>query len=150
ELVGEVTQAAAFAQADQKLLAKLADVRGVRRDDPDGSTIEVNHAGAFRDAGMDLAVLPPVESGAKLAARPTPVRVALAAALDDWAAARRISRRDEAGARRLIQIARLADPDPWRDRLRAVLELALTQERLEGLRELARSAPLDEWPAASI
>jgi tetratricopeptide (TPR) repeat protein len=59
-------------------------------------------------------------------------------------------RRDQAGVRRLIEIARLADPDPWRDRLREVRQLGPRDARLAGLKELAASAPVDQLPAVSL
>ena len=62
--------------------------------------------------------LPPAEAGAKIKARPPSVALALAAALDDWAAIRRAKRQDAAGAARLSAAARVADPDPWRNELR--------------------------------
>ena len=48
---------------------------------------------------------------------------AAAAALDAWASARRYWRSDDAGAARLAEAARVADPDPWRCDLRDALEL---------------------------
>ena len=62
-------------------------------DDPDGSVTDAAYADAFREAGIDLASLPPAEAGAKIRARPPSVALALAAALDDWAAIRRGKRR---------------------------------------------------------
>jgi len=47
-------------------------------------------------------------------------------------------------------MARLADPDPWRNRLREVLQNSSSQERLTNLKDLAKSAPIDELPAVSL
>ncbi len=69
-LVREVTQAAAAAESDQKLLAKLVDIRSAKADDPDGTATDANYADAFREAGIDIAALPPAEAGAKIQARP--------------------------------------------------------------------------------
>ncbi|MFI5460715.1 MAG: tetratricopeptide repeat protein, partial [Isosphaerales bacterium] len=150
EVVREVTQAAAAAENDQKLLARLVDIRSAKADDPDGSTTDAAYDDAFREAGIDVASLPPAEAGAKIRDRPTAVRVFLAAALDDWAAVRRSLRGDKAGARRLTEAARLADPDPWRNRLREVLQSSASPERLSNLKDLAKSARMEELPAVSL
>jgi len=150
EVVRDVTQAAAAAENDQKLLARLVDSRGAKADDPDGSVSDAAYEDAFREAGIDIAALPPAESGPKIRARPPAVRVALAAALDDWAAVRRGPRVDHAGALRLTEAARLADPDPWRNRLRELLQTAASPERLSNLKDLAKSARMQELPAVSL
>jgi len=149
-LVRDVTQAAAAAENDQKLLASLVDIRSAKGDDPDGSTTDAAYEDAFRDASIDIAALSPAEAGAKIEARPPSVRMALAAALDDWAAVRRGLRGDQAGALRLTEASRLADPDPWRNRLRELLQTSSRSERLTSLKELAKSARFQELPAVSL
>ena len=47
----------------------------------------------------------------------------MVAALDDWASVRRVRREDPAGTGVLAEVARVADPDPWRNDLRAALAL---------------------------
>ena len=59
---------------------------------------------------------------------------ALVAALDDWAVCRANSRRLAS----LLAVARLADPDPWRDRARD----PLTFWNLANLKELTTGAPI--------
>jgi len=149
-LVRDVTQAAAAAENDQKLLATLVDIRSAKADDPDGSATDAAYADAFREAGIDVGALPPAEAGAKIQARPAAVRVALAAALDDWAAELRNRGDDKAGAEQIIEVARLADPDPWRNRLRELLYRFASQDRRKSLRELAKSARIEELPAVSV
>jgi serine/threonine-protein kinase len=148
-LVGEVYQAAAAAATDQSLLAQLAEIRAARADDPVGETADANYVDAFRAAGISIDASSPIEAAAKIRARPVTVRIAQAAALDDWSVARRFLHRDQAGARRLVDVARLADPDPWRDRLRAVQFIA-DAERLAILRDLAQSARSDDLPVESL
>jgi serine/threonine-protein kinase len=109
-LVRDAVQAAAAAENDQKLLSKLAAIRSAKADDPDGSMTDADYADAFREMGIDLAALPPADAGAKIHARPAAVQIALAAALDDWAAVRRDLRGDRAGAARLITAAVSATP----------------------------------------
>jgi len=150
EVVREVTQAAAAAETDQKLLARLVDIRSAKADDPDGSTTDAAYADAFRDAGIDIAALPPAEAGTKIQARPTRVRVALAAALDDWAAVRRSLRNDKEGARQVTEAARQADPNPWRNRLRNLHQSVPAQDRLAILKDLAKSTGTEELPAVSL
>jgi Flp pilus assembly protein TadD len=149
-LVREVAQAALAAENDQKLLAKLVEIRSAKAEDLDGSMTDMEYANAFAEAGIDTAALAAAEVGAKIQARPATVRVALAAALDDWAAVRRGTRGDKAGARRLAEVASRADPDPWRNRLRNVLQAASSRERLADLKDLAKSARVDELPAVSL
>ena len=58
------------AQRDKALLDRLVDIRSAEADDPDGSITDRDYADAFREAGIDLATLPPAEAGAKIKARP--------------------------------------------------------------------------------
>jgi hypothetical protein len=85
------------AKRDQKLLDRVVDIRSAKADDLDGSITDRDYADAFREAAIDLAILPPAEAGARIKARPATVAVALAGALDDWAAMRQ-DRRDAAGS----------------------------------------------------
>ena len=82
-------------------------------------------------------------------ARPTFVQLTLATALDHWAALH-LSLHRQAGTPRLLEVARLADPDPWRNRLRELLQTSASQDRLGRLKELASSGPLEELPAVSL
>jgi serine/threonine-protein kinase len=149
-LVQSVTAEAQTAEADQKLLEKLIDIRSAKEDDPDGSATDAAYAAAFREAGIDVAALPPAEVGARIKSRPTAVALALATTLDAWAAVRRNNRRDPSGAVRQSQAAGAADPDPWRVGLREALDAPDKQKRLDALRELARSAKFDELPPVSL
>ena len=67
---------------------------------------------AFRDAGLATMGDDPASVASRVAA--SPVRGALVDALDDWASC------DADRDRRawILAVARLADPDPWRDRVR--------------------------------
>ncbi len=133
-LVESVTRAARAAENDQKLLDTLIDIRSQHADDRDGAVLDAAYATAFREALIDVAKLSPEDAGAQIKARPPAVAIAMAAALDDWAAVRREKQRDQAGAGRLTQAARAADPDPWRTGLRSALDLPERQARLGALR----------------
>ena len=137
-MVASVEEAARRVEDDQKLLERLIDIRSSTVDDIDWSATDAAYAAAFREAGIDLAALPPAEAGARIKARPARIALTLSAALDDWARVRRDKRRDRPGAERVAQAARAADPDPWRCRLRDALDASPGQERLE--------APAQGWP----
>ena len=97
-----------------------------------------------------MAKLSPEDAGAQIKGRPPAVAIAMAAAMDDWAAVRREKLRDLVGAQRLTQAARAADPDPWRTGLRSALDLPEQQARLGALRALASSAQIDALPPVSL
>jgi tetratricopeptide (TPR) repeat protein len=71
-------------------------------------------AKAFRDAGYNLQKDQPAQTADRI--RASPIRVSLVAGLDFWALATEERRMRE----HLLAVARRADPDPWRDRLRQV------------------------------
>ena len=81
----DVNQATSDAENDQKLLAKLDDIRTSRHQDSDGSGADSSYADAFRDAGLDLAVLTSGDAAAQIRDRPVAVRIGLATVLDEWA-----------------------------------------------------------------
>jgi eukaryotic-like serine/threonine-protein kinase len=149
-LLESVTAAAQTAENDHTLLDKLIDIRSAKEDDPDGSDSDLAYAAAFREAGIDVAAVPPAEAGNRVKTRSTAIAVTLSAALDNWAAVRRSRRRDRPGAERLAQAARAADADPWRNQLRDALEASKGPQRLEELRGLARTAKVDLLPAVSL
>src|SRR5262249_50327573 len=95
------------------------------------------YAQAFRDYGLDVRTLDPAEAGKRL--RGKSVRVQLAAALDDWAVVRKGT---GAGSNELLGIARAADPDPWRNRLRDALQANTPPTQ----NTLAVSPPIRELP----
>jgi serine/threonine protein kinase/Flp pilus assembly protein TadD len=78
-----------------------------------------DYALAFREYGVDVESLPAEEAVARLQAKPA-LAAPLAAALDDWAHARQWLGENAQSWRPLVAIARRLDPDPLRDRLRAL------------------------------
>ena len=112
---------AARVKADRELLARLEAIRGDPR--PEGifamstGQVDADYAAAFRQAGLDLDKTEPALVGKWLAARTEPME--LAGFLDDWSDVRRAKGRPAAEWRRIVLAARSADPDPWRDALRA-------------------------------
>jgi eukaryotic-like serine/threonine-protein kinase len=138
------------AKRDQELLDRLVHIRSAAADDPDGSATDAAYADAFGDAGIDLVVLTPAEAGARIRARSSSVALALAAALDDWAAARRGKPGDADGSVRLGEAARVADPDPWRIELRNALDQPDKTARLTRLQNLANAAKTEARGAISL
>ncbi len=78
------------------------------------------YAQAFRDLDIDVDALSPEEAARRVEERPA-LKPYLVAALDDWVGPRRQMRPGAAAIRRLLDLARHVDPDPWRDRLRDAL-----------------------------
>jgi serine/threonine-protein kinase len=104
-------------KVDRKLLADLDAVRN--RDRFTVADADQRYAEAFRAAGLDVDHTEAQAVGRWVAARSCPVE--LAAYLDDWVRLRRVLRKGEGRAAwtHLNTAARVADPDPWRDTLRA-------------------------------
>jgi eukaryotic-like serine/threonine-protein kinase len=146
----EIEDGLKAAGRDRALLDRLVDIRSAAADDPDGSVSDNDYADAFRAAGIDLAGLTPAEAGARIRARPPSVALALAGALDDWAAIRRGKRKDAAKAARLSEAARASDPDPWRIELRTALEQPDLQARRAALRALSKKANFDDLGPISL
>ncbi|QEH36260.1 Serine/threonine-protein kinase PknB [Aquisphaera giovannonii] len=106
---------------------------------------------AFRDYGVEIDGPDPAEAGALLAA--SPVATELANALDQWTFLRRRQGGPRsAAAGRLVAIAKVADPDPWRNRLRDTLHDAAADraQAVEALRKLAATADAERLPEASV
>jgi tetratricopeptide (TPR) repeat protein len=102
-------------------------------------------ARAFQDFGIDVDALPPEEAAAQIAS--CSIRAALVEALGEWAPLRRRARGENStGWKKLIEIARQADPDPLRNRCREAL---LRRDR-QALEELADTLPIRKVPPASL
>jgi eukaryotic-like serine/threonine-protein kinase len=128
------------ARANLELAERLDAVRLGRGLHDRGSSLDYaassrQYATIFREAGLgDLRE----ETG--LAARrlaASPIRRALIAALDDWAACADRAERDW-----ILGVARTADPDPWRDRVRDGDGWA----KLETFPDLANAADVRKQP----
>ena len=139
--VGKLAQAA---EADAKLVERLALVREVMDEIPATQT-EAAYAAAFLAAGLDPHTQYPEEAGGAIARRPARTAVALAVALDHWAALR-LDLGDRSSAGRITAVARAADPDPFRGRLRTALMEPRRQVRQAALLDLARSAATADLP----
>jgi eukaryotic-like serine/threonine-protein kinase len=147
ELAAEIRKKADENESDIRLLERLAGIREFS-DRTDFWQTVGDYAAAFRSVSLDLKRQRPEEVGRSIARRPDRVALAMATAIDDWA----VLRYEHGGrelAARLMAAARVADPDPWRGRLRSAL-LEPRETRLTALRDFARSAPLPELPPATL
>jgi eukaryotic-like serine/threonine-protein kinase len=134
---------------DRALVAELESVRGDRAVHDQLQRINAAYAAAFRRAGLDFLTTEPAEAGRWIASRSESRE--LAGYLDDWAwVSRRTIQTGQNDWHRLIAAARVADPDPWRDALRA--RLGMTDETARNaLSRLADDASaLDRQPPAGL
>jgi len=129
---------------DLDLLARLDEARlagtAVREGHFDGALRERRYAEVFRQGNLDVEGIPMEQAAERL--RGSSVAVELAAMLDEWALLRQDLRlrkvlqpTGDASWKRLLRVARAADPDAWRTRLREAME---TRDR-RALVELAAS-----------
>jgi serine/threonine-protein kinase len=146
----EIEAGLAAAEHDRALLERLADIHSDEKDDPGGSATDAAYATAFLEAGIDLARLAPAEAGAKIRSHPPSVVLGLTGALDEWATIRRGRRLKPAKAAELSAVARIADPDPWRDELRTALDVGDPSECLTALQHLARKTNYEELGPLSL
>jgi serine/threonine protein kinase/Flp pilus assembly protein TadD len=131
--------------ADLEMVARLEDIRlRISSTKIDGSWdragADRDYALAFRDYGIDVDALPPTEAGRQLQTRA--IRVELAAALDAWALVRReVASKGDGRWKDLLALARAADDDDLRGRLREALE-RMDRRALEQLASSSRSEEL--------
>ncbi len=147
-IVEEVRQKSDAANADSRLLDRLAEIRDAFDEIPYAQS-DANYQEAFRAAGLDVFGRTPEETGRSIARRAARVAVAMATAVDAWAALRR-NQLDRDGAARLTAVALAADDDAWRGRLRMALMEPDKQARLAALDELARSIPAADVPPVTL
>jgi serine/threonine protein kinase/Flp pilus assembly protein TadD len=95
----------------------------------------------FREYGIDVPALAGQEAAALI--HQSSIAVHLTAALDDWAAARKVAGR--ADWKELLDVAREADPDPWRSAVRKARASAIKE-----VDKLVASASLAELPPATL
>jgi tetratricopeptide (TPR) repeat protein/tRNA A-37 threonylcarbamoyl transferase component Bud32 len=102
----------------------------------------VAYAEAFRDYGLDVDGLDPHAAAELIQSRPIHRR--LVAALDDWAII--LLKLEAEGWRQRLGVARAADPDLWRNRLRDWLE----GKDPKAVEELLAADVAKEWPAQTL
>jgi serine/threonine-protein kinase len=146
-------QRIAGARHDLKFVAELDRIREERAATVEG---KFNSAGAakhyaevFRDNELDVEALSPEEVAARLQGKPA-LEMAVAAALDDWVDARRFGEEEDSSWKLLVAVARKLDPDPLRDRLRALWGQPSTPESQADLRQLAESIDVKTQRPATL
>jgi tetratricopeptide (TPR) repeat protein len=155
----DIQDRARCALADLELVGRIEEIRAMsgtawgtwNAHDPSRRIIsplagqaEQDYAAAFRGAGIDVDVLSSEEAAKRIAKRGVIARAVLPA-LDDWVAVRS-KLKDPSATRRLIDVLRTADPDPWRERVRD----CLAHKDWSKLDTLVSSPDLDRQPPATI
>jgi tetratricopeptide (TPR) repeat protein len=136
---------------DRRLVQQLVAIHTDIALDLDYVRADREHAAAFREYGIDVDRLSPADAGARIAA--APIAVEMVDALDQWAFIRRVlAPRGAAGARHLSDVAKAADPDPWRCRLRDALDLESKdrEHARAAFEELAATAPQEALHRESL
>jgi serine/threonine protein kinase/Tfp pilus assembly protein PilF len=109
--------------ADVRMVVKIEDMRlaatALKDGHFDGAQMDAGYAEAFRTYGIDVAALEPAQAVERIAA--CSVCTPLAATLDRWAMLRKELHPADERWRHLLAVARGADPDAWRNRLRDAL-----------------------------
>ncbi len=135
--------------ADLQLIQRLEELRLKLGDEFDSGNQDRAYARLFAELGIDGQKLSPAEIAARIRQRPA-VAVRIAAALDHWSKVRRdkllYQKGDPATWKRLLEAARIADPDPWRAQLRQLMG----QEDLRALRQLSETADIAALPVQSL
>jgi tetratricopeptide (TPR) repeat protein len=131
---------------DLKMAERLQEARlrgtAVKDGHFDYEATDEAYAAAFAEYGLDVDRLDVQASADQIRLRP--IHQQLVAALDDWARVRKELK--GAGWRQRLAVARAADPDVWRNRLRGALE----QKGPKALEEAAAADTASEWPVSTI
>jgi serine/threonine-protein kinase len=131
--------------ADLNMARQLQEARlrlaAIREGHFDWEGADAAYAAAFREYGLDVDGLDP-QAAAQIQGRP--ICRQLVAALDAWALAQK--RLEREGWRQRLAVARAADPDPWRNRLRDALEGADPK----ALEEAAAADRAEDWEAETL
>ncbi len=142
-------------QEDLGMVRRLEEVYGQSSDGIPGSNsvfgsfpsqkVDPIFLKAFSEYGIDLSILSVREAAERVGKRS--IRLELARALDYWSSVlRRADEEEKRDWRRLLAIAKAADPDPWRDRLRD----AIAQKDLKKLEQMAASVDERQTPPRSL
>jgi serine/threonine-protein kinase len=150
ERVSTLLQELADEEADRRLVALLEKVRLLKAEDHprearfDQERAVPRYAEALRPFGVTDMTVPPERVAARIRARPEHVRTQIVAALDDWIPLLPDANSDQ--ARRLEAVVSAADPDRWRQRLRA----ARRKSDRKALADLAREVRIDQQPPETL
>jgi serine/threonine-protein kinase len=149
DLQHEVETGIAAAGRDRELLDALAEIRSGHLGAKPGVT-DMAYAEAFRRAGFDLDLLTTADAAAALRARPAAVVLQVLPYLDSWSLVRRHDKQPTERWQRPLALARAADSDAFRNRLRELVERPANREQSESLQALSQDQQVAELPPASI
>ncbi len=133
---------------DMEMLAELEGARVRSTENSVGYDLvqeDSGYARAFQEYGIDIDALD-CDTAARLI-RSRAIRYELTVFLDSWSGVRRhMGNRNGKDWKELLEIARAADPDPWRDRVRK----AILGDGGAALVELAASSPISSLTAETV
>jgi serine/threonine-protein kinase len=129
-------------RANVDMVVKLEEIPLEQAEVFDLARAEPSYREAFRAYGLDVEGEDPAVAAARIGA--SAIRERLIAALDHWAEAK--PRPDRVGRQRLLTVARLADPDPWRSQLRD----AVGRGDGQALQQLADRAKVVTLPPTTL
>ncbi len=147
-LMAEVQTGLAGAERLATLRQALVNIRANQQDAGDEVT-DLAYAEAFRAAGVDLDALAQADAAAQIRRHSAAIVIELATALDHWSEVRHRGRRPAESWLRPLKVSRLADPDPYRDRLRGLIAAADLKAHAGELRTLASAPDAADLPAAT-
>jgi eukaryotic-like serine/threonine-protein kinase len=131
-------------EADRRLAERLQQIRLLKAELKDSrfdfARADRAYAEAFRAHDIDVDKLGPEKAAERV--RASGLRNQLVAALDDWA----FCTGDRPRRAALLEVARRADPDPWRNRLRD----AVGKNDRKALQALAADDAMPAQPAATL
>jgi serine/threonine protein kinase/tetratricopeptide (TPR) repeat protein len=159
ELRGDLEAEEQIVRDDLRMVAALADVRLQlaafnNKKEPFGYDYEqadVSYAQAFREYGIDVLSLTPEKAAELLQARE--IRDELVATLDHWTLICLNCRPEKVDRRKhLFAVIEHADPDPWRGRVRAAMEMARLNgwQNNKALVDLVKSDKIAELPLSTL
>ncbi|HMC10957.1 MAG TPA: tetratricopeptide repeat protein, partial [Pirellulaceae bacterium] len=132
-------------QKDVAMALRLDEIRlqaaMVAGSDFDFSSADAAYQAAFDAYGIPVAKLSPAEAAREV--RASQIREELAAALTDWSIVRMRMNGKRTADSHLLNVARQADPDPWRGRLRK-------EWKRDELIEMATSPALEKQSPATL
>src|SRR5262249_35804155 len=112
--------------------------------DIDWDRLNADYYKSFRNYGIDLEALEPAQAGELIRAQA--IHQELLAALDHWARLLTEPTTEKETWKRLLQIARQADTDSWRNQVRRAVE----QGDVEALKALTRSDQVKDLPPPTL
>jgi tetratricopeptide (TPR) repeat protein len=139
----------AAAHRERELLDALAEIRSGHLGVKPGVT-DMAYTEAIRRAGIDLDILNPAEAAARLRALPAVVMLQVLPYLDSWSLVRRNDEQPATRWKHPLAVARAADSDAHRNRLRALVERPDSRKQGAALRALSQDRQVAELPPASI